>query len=307
MLKIIVLGTAAGGGVPQWNCNCAGCKAARERPELVNTQASVAVSADDRNWFLINASPDIRQQINATQQLHPSDGQIRHSPIAGVILTNGEVDAVAGLLNLREGSPFTVYGHDRVLSVLEGNSIFNVLHRDLVPRQRIEIDAAFEPELQDGTSSGLTVEAFEVPGKPAWYLEGTAEETDNAPGDTIGLHIRETDGAKGFFFIAACGQITDALKQRIDGAPLVFFDGTLWRDDEMIAAGLSHKTGQRMGHVSISGGEGALARLADLDIARKLFVHINNSNPVLRPQSDERRQIEAAGWRIPTIGEEIVL
>ncbi len=307
MLKIIVLGTAAGGGVPQWNCNCAGCKAARERPELVNTQASIAVSADDRNWFVINASPDIRQQINATTQLHPVDGQIRHSPIAGVILTNGEVDAVAGLLNLREGSRFTIYGHDRVLSILESNSIFNVLNRDLVPRQRIDIDAAFEPKLQDGTPSGLTVEAFEVPGKPAWYLEGTAQETDNAPGDTIGLHIREADGAKGFFFIAACGQITDALKQRIQGAPLVFFDGTLWRDDEMIAAGLSHKTGQRMGHVSISGGEGALTRLADLDIAQKLFIHINNSNPVLRPESDERRQIEAAGWRIPTIGEEIVL
>lgn len=307
MLKIIVLGTAAGGGVPQWNCNCAGCKAARERSELVNTQASVAVSADDRNWFLINASPDIRQQINATRQLHPVEGQIRHSPIAGVILTNGEVDAVAGLLNLREGSPFTIYGHDRVLSVLEGNSIFNVLNRDLVPRQRIEIDAAFEPMLQDGTPFGLTVEAFEVPGKRAWYLEGTAQESDNAPGDTIGLNIRETDGAKGFFFIAACGQITDALKQRIDGAPLVFFDGTLWHDDEMIAAGLSHKTGQRMGHVSISGGEGALTRLAGLDIAQKLFIHINNSNPVLRPESDERRQIEAAGWRIPTIGEEIVL
>ncbi len=307
MLKIIVLGTAAGGGLPQWNCNCAGCEAARVRPEMVNTQASIAVSADDRNWFLINASPDIRQQINATKQLHPTAGQIRHSPIAGVILTNGEVDAVAGLLNLREGSPFTIYGHDRVLSVLEGNSIFNVLNRDLVRRQRIEIDAAFEPELQDGTPSGLTVETFEVPGKPAWYLEGTAQESDNAPGDTIGLNIRETDGAKGFFFIAACGQITDALKQRIDGAPLVFFDGTLWHDDEMIAAGLSHKTGQRMGHVSISGGEGALTRLADLDIAQKLFIHINNSNPVLRPESDERRQIEAAGWRIPTIGEEIVL
>lgn len=306
MLKVIVLGTAAGGGMPQWNCNCTGCQAARNRAELVSTQASIALSADDKNWFLINASPDIRQQINATKQLHPAADKIRHSPIAGVILTNGEVDAVAGLLNLREGSPFTIYGHDRVLSVLDDNSMFNVLNRDLVPRVRIEIDATFEPALQDGTPSGLTVETFEVPGKPAWYLEGTAQDTHGA-GDTIGLHIRETGGSKGFFFIAACGQITDGLKQRINGAPLVFFDGTLWRDDEMIEAGLSHKTGQRMGHVSISGEEGALARLADLDIAQRLFIHINNSNPVLRPESDERRQIEAAGWRIPTIGEEIVL
>lgn len=307
MLKIIVLGTAAGGGIPQWNCNCVGCQAARSRSDMVSTQASIAVSTDDKSWFLINASPDIRQQINATPQLHPAADEVRHSPIAGVILTNGEVDAVAGLLSLREGSPFSVYGHDRVLSVLDDNSIFNVLNRDLVPRKRIEIDKAFEPLLQDGTPSGLMIETFEVPGKPAWYLEGTAQETDNAAGDTIGLHIWETGGSKDFFYIAACGQITDGLKQRIKGTSLVFFDGTLWRDDEMVEAGLSHKTGQRMGHVSISGEEGALAQLAGLDIAQKLFVHINNSNPVLRPESEERRQVEAAGWRIPSTGEEIFL
>lgn len=307
MLKVIALGAAAGGGIPQWNCNCAGCQAARSRHELVNTQTSIAVSVDGRNWFLINASPDIRQQINTTPQLYPASGEIRHSPIAGVILTNGEVDAVAGLLNLREGSPFTIYGHDRVLSVLDENSIFNVLSRDLVPRKRIETGKAFEPVLRDGTASGLVVEPFEVPGKPAWYLEGTERGTDNAAGDTIGLHLRKTDGSKSFFFIPACGQITNELKQRIKGAELVFFDGTLWHDNEMVDAGLSQKTGQSMGHVSISGEDGALAQLDGLDIARKLFIHINNSNPVLCPESDERREIEAAGWRIPEVGEEIVL
>ncbi|MBI6629151.1 pyrroloquinoline quinone biosynthesis protein PqqB [Pontibaca salina] len=306
MLKIIVLGTAAGGGIPQWNCNCAGCQAARERPELVGTQASIAVSGDGENWFLINASPDIRQQINATPQLRPVFGRKRHSPIAGVILTNGEIDAVAGLLNLREGSPFTIYGHDRVLSVLAENSIFNVLNRDQVPRVPVQHDKAFELKLQNGAASGLTVEPFAVSGKPAWYLEGAAQDKGGA-GDTMGLHIRETDSENGFFFIAACGQITGDLKQQIQGAKLVFFDGTLWRDDEMIAAGLSQKTGQRMGHVSVSGEDGALASLAGLDIKQKLFIHINNSNPILRPESDERREIEAAGWRIPEAGEEIVL
>src|SRR5690625_27764 len=171
MLKVIALGEAAGGGIPQWNCNCAGCQAARSRQELVNTQTSIGVTVDGKDWFLINASPDIRQQINATPQLHPASGQVRHSPIAGVILTNGEVDAVAGLLSLREGSPFTIYGHDRVRSVLEENSIFNVLSRDLVPRRRIETGEAFEPVRQDGTASGLVIEPFEVPGKSAWYLE----------------------------------------------------------------------------------------------------------------------------------------
>lgn len=307
MLKVIALGTAAGGGIPQWNCNCAGCNAARSRPDLESTQTSIAVSVDGKSWFLINASPDIRQQINITPQLHPASTEVRQSPIAGVILTNGEVDAVAGLLSLREGSPFTIYGHDRVLSVLDENSIFNVLDRDLVPRERIETGKAFEPMLQDGTASGLTVESFEVPGKPAWYLEGTERETDKAEGDTIGLHVRETHGSKSFFFIPACGQVTEGLKQQIRGAELVFFDGTLWHDQEMVDAGLSHKTGKGMGHVSISGEDGAIVQLDDLDIAQKFFIHINNSNPVLRPESDERRQIEAAGWRIPKVGEKIIL
>ncbi|MDO5757118.1 MAG: pyrroloquinoline quinone biosynthesis protein PqqB [Rhodobacterales bacterium] len=306
-MKIVILGIAAGGGIPQWNCNCAGCKAARADGSLAGTQASIAVSGDGENWFLINASPDVRQQINETPQLHPESEEVRHSPIAGVILTNGEVDAVTGLLSLREGSPFTIYGHARVLSVLEDNSIFNVLHQERVPRERVQTGVPFDLMLQDGTRSGLTAEAFDVPGKPAWYLEGTPQGAETAAGDTIGLHIRERGSGAEFYFIAACGQITPELKQRIKGAPLVFFDGTLWQDDEMIAAGLSHKTGQRMGHVSISGEDGAMVGLKDLDIGQKLFIHINNSNPVLRPGTPQRRQMEEAGWRIPDPGEEIIL
>lgn len=307
MLKIVILGSAAGGGLPQWNCNCAGCRSARANPALSSTQASVAVSADGAHWFLINASPDIREQINNTPVLHPKGDALRHSPVAGVLLTNGEVDAVAGLLSLREGSPFAVYGHARVLSVLADNSIFNVLNADLVPRREMTLEAVFEPLLADGTPSGLIVEAFDVPGKPAWYLENTDPGQRTAPGDTIGLHIRDTSGAPGFFFIAACGQITEDLADRISGAPLVFFDGTLWRDDELIAAGLGQKTGQRMGHVSMSGEDGVIRVLEGLDIAQKLFIHINNSNPGLHPGSAERRTLEAAGWRIPANGEEITL
>src|SRR6202045_2737659 len=158
MLRVVVLGAAAGGGVPQWNCGCPVCGAARaEHPELRSTQASIAVSADDDHWFLINASPDLRQQLIATPQLHPRHGQLRHSPIAGVILTNGEVDAVAGLLSMREGSPFTIYAHAKVLSILKDNSIFNVLNEKNVRRRAIEVDKAFEPALPDGSPSGIEV------------------------------------------------------------------------------------------------------------------------------------------------------
>ena len=175
MLRVVVLGAAAGGGVPQWNCGCLVCEAARnEHPELRSTQASIAVSADAEHWFLVNASPDLRQQLTATPQLHPKAGHLRHSPVAGVILTNSEVDAVAGLLSMREGSPFTIYAHERVLAILKSNSIFNVLNERNVKRQPIAIDQAFEPALPDGSPSGIEVLPFEVPGKGAWYLEGKA-------------------------------------------------------------------------------------------------------------------------------------
>jgi pyrroloquinoline quinone biosynthesis protein B len=309
MLRVVVLGAAAGGGVPQWNCGCPVCKAARhDRPELKSTQASIAISADGEYWFLINASPDLRQQLTVTPQLHPRPGTLRHSPIAGVILTNGEVDAVAGLLSLREGWPFTIHAHDRVLAILRANSIFNVLSETNVRRQPMAIDAAFEPKLPDGTPSGIEVLPFAVAGKGAWYLEGKAHPAgDDGAGDTLGLRIGDKATGKHFYFLAACAQVTPELKTRLSGAPLIFFDGTVWRDDELIAAGLGSKTGQGMGHISMSGENGAIAALADLGIGRKVFLHINNSNPVLLQNSKERAIAEGAGWQIPADGTEITL
>ena len=152
MLRVVVLGAAAGGGVPQWNCGCPVCRTARtEHPELRSTQASIAISADGHHWFLINASPDLRQQLIATPQLHPAAGKLRHSPISGVILTNGEIDAVAGLLSMREGSPFAIYAHAKVLAILESNSIFDVLNEKTVRREAIDVDRPFEPKLPDGS------------------------------------------------------------------------------------------------------------------------------------------------------------
>src|SRR5213596_2680286 len=202
MLRVVVLGAAAGGGVPQWNCGCPVCRTARnEHPELQSTQASIAVSADDAHWFLINASPDLRQQLIATPQLHPKQGQLRHSPIAGVILTNSEVDAVAGLLSMREGSPFTLYAHERVLAILKSNSIFNVRGDNNVKRQPIEAHKAFEPVLPGGSPSGMEILPFAVPGKGAWYLEGKAHPAGgDAAGDTLGLRILDKGSGKYFYF-----------------------------------------------------------------------------------------------------------
>jgi pyrroloquinoline quinone biosynthesis protein B len=304
MLRIVVLGAAAGGGVPQWNCGCAVCQAARSgRGGLQSTQASIAISADDEHWFLINASPDLRQQLIATPQLHPKPGQLRHSPIAGVILTNSEVDAVAGLLSMREGSPFKIYAHPRVLAILTANSIFNVLGETNVRREPIAIDEAFEPTLPDGSPSGIEIVPFAVPGKGAWYLEGKAHPAGNGgAGDTLGLRIGDKASGRHLYFLAACAEVTPELKQRLRGASLVFFDGTVWRDDELIAAGLGAK-----GHIAMSGDNGAIAALADLGIDRKIFLHINNSNPALLQDSAERKVAERAGWQIPADGTELTL
>src|ERR1700716_2556446 len=308
MLRVVVLGAAAGGGVPQWNCGCPVCRQARSNPELGRTKASIAVSANGTHWFLINASPDLRQQLTATPQLHPKAGQLRHSPIAGVILTNGEIDAITGLLSMREGSPFTLYGHERVLAILKSNSIFNVLNDKNVRRQPIEVDKAFEPSLPDGSPSGIEVLPFEVPGKGAWYLEGKAHPAGGyGVGDTLGLRIADKASGKYFYFLSACARVTDDLKSRLAGAPLIFFDGTVWRDDELVVAGLGNKTGQGMGHISMSGDHGAIESLKGLDIGRKVFLHINNSNPALLHGSDERNAAEHAGWQIPADGMEITL
>jgi pyrroloquinoline quinone biosynthesis protein B len=309
MLRVVVLGAAAGGGVPQWNCGCPVCLAARtEHPELQSTQASIAISADSDHWFLVNASPDLRQQLIATPQLHPAAGKLRHSPIAGVILTNGEIDAVAGLLSMREGWPFTIYAHAKVLAILKTNSIFNVLNEKNVRRQPIEEDETFEPTLPDGSPCGIEVLPFAVAGKSAWYLEGKAHPAgDTGAGDTLGLRIRDKATGKFFYFLAACAGVSAALKSRLAGAPLVFFDGTVWRDDELIVAGLGNKTGQGMGHIAMSGDAGAITALAGLDIDRKVFLHINNSNPALLRDSTERKIVERAGWQIPADGTEFTL
>jgi pyrroloquinoline quinone biosynthesis protein B len=309
MLRVVILGAAAGGGVPQWNCGCPVCRTARnEHPEIQSTQASIAITGDGEHWFLINASPDLRQQLIATTQLHPKAGKLRHSPISGVILTNGEIDAVAGLLSMREGSPFTIYAHPRVLSILQDNSIFNVLSEKNVSRQPIELDRSFEPALPDGSPSAIEIVPFAVPGKSAWYLEGKDHPAaSDGAGDTLGLRIVDKTTGKYFYFLAACATVTEDVKTRLAGAPLVFFDGTVWRDDELIAAGLGNKTGQGMGHIAMSGDSGAIAALAGLEIGRKIFLHINNSNPALLHDSEEREIAERAGWQIAADGTEITL
>ncbi len=310
MLRILVLGAAAGGGFPQWNSNSNACNRARRGDPHVKarTQSSLAVSADGEHWFLLNASPDLRQQINENPPLHPKNGQ-RHSPISGVILTNADVDHVTGLLTLRESQPLVVYGSDRVMGTLGANSIFNALNPDFVQRKTIDLGTVFHPQAPDGTPSGLEVETFAVPGKVALYLEDASvgENFGTQAGDTVGLMIRETATGRHFFYIPGCAAMPDDLAQRLTGAPLILFDGTLFENEEMISRSEGIKTGNRMGHMSMSGPEGTLAAFENLGVERRIFIHINNTNPVLLDDSDERATVEAAGWEVSWDGMEIEL
>jgi pyrroloquinoline quinone biosynthesis protein B len=307
-MRIRVLGAAAGGGFPQWNCNCEVCRRAWSGAVPAQTQASLAVTADDQTWFLLNASPDLRAQILATPPLQPRRPG-RDTPIAGVVLTNGDVDALAGLLSLRESQPLAVYATGRVLATLAANPIFAVLNPDRVARRPLPLGQATDLLTQDGSSSGLRVEAFSVPGKVALYLEDAAIEQRLArrSEDTIGLMISAKANGKRFYYIPACAALDDDLRARIKDAPLLFFDGTLWRDDEMIEAGLGSKTGRRMGHLSVSGAEGSIAALAQSGVQRKLFIHINNTNPMLCAGSPERQAVEAGGWEVARDGLELSL
>jgi pyrroloquinoline quinone biosynthesis protein B len=256
--------------------------------------------------MLLNASPDLRQQIEASDFLHPSGG-LRSSPIAGVVLTGGDVDAIAGLLVLRERQPFTVYAAPRVLDVLDANPIFEVLARDIVIRQAVPLDTEVTLSRPDGAPCGLTLTLFAVPGKLPLYLERPGETPAIAEdGNTVGACVRDGRG-KRLFFIPGCAGMTPRLAGRLGGADLVLFDGTLWRDDEMIRAGLGPKTGQRMGHMSLAGPAGTLAAFARLDVRQKVLIHINNSNPVLLDDTPENAEVRAQGWAVGYDGMRIEL
>ena len=290
-MQAVVLGSAAGGGVPQWNCRCPVCRLAwagdpRVRPR---TQSSLAVSADGSRWLLVNASPDIRQQIAQNPALHPREG-VRHSPIAALLLTNGDVDHVAGLLSLRERQPFRLYAAGETLAALDDNRVFDVANREVVPREAADLDRPFEP------LPGLSATLFAVPGKVPLWLEGDDPVVGEETGATVGVMLEA--GSKRVAYVPGCAAVTDAVRERIAGADLLLFDGTVYRDDEMRLAGVGEKTGRRMGHVPMSGPDGSIAALSGVSVGRRVFVHINNTNPTLIEGSDERRAVEAAGWTI---------
>jgi pyrroloquinoline quinone biosynthesis protein B len=321
-LIAFILGAAAGGGFPQWNCNCDVCRLAwagdpRVKPR---TQASIALTTAPNGsspplypppsatlpspasgegegpFVLINASPDLRQQIIATPALQPRG--LRMSPIAAVVLTGGEIDQTAGLLTLRERGAFELYGTAGTLSTLAANSMFGVLATDVVPRKAVHPGSPF------GLPGGIEAELFFVPGKAPLYLEGADPELEAETDANVGIELR-ANGAR-LVFIPGAAKLTPAIASRLAEADVVLFDGTLFSDDEMIAAGAGVKTGRRMGHMPVGGPDGTLKALSGL-AKRRILIHINNTNPILIEDSPQRRTVEAAGFEVAEDGMRIEL
>jgi pyrroloquinoline quinone biosynthesis protein B len=296
-LTAIVLGAAAGGAYPQWNCRCAVCALAWTGDARVRarTQASIAVSAGDGRWTLINASPDLGQQIRATHALQPQNG-LRGSPIDAVVLTGAEIDQITGLLSMRESTPFTLYATPASQAAVAANAMFGAMtamtRRAVNPGERLLL------------SGGIEAELFTVPGKLPLYLEGEDPALAMESASNVGIELSRA-GAR-LVFVPGAAAITAAMHKRFSGANAILFDGTLFTDDEMLRAGTGQKTGRRMGHMPIDGEDGTLKALDGI-AARRIFIHINNTNPIYIAGSPERAKAEAAGWEIAEDGMEIVL
>jgi pyrroloquinoline quinone biosynthesis protein B len=308
-MRLRVLGSAAGGGLPQWNCACANCAEARRwgvpagsgrvRPR---TQDSLALEAAPGVWFLINASPDVHRQIQANPELEPSSA--RATPIHGVVLTNGDLDHTLGLFSLRESTPLALHGTEAVRrGLVEGNTLFRTLQRFAGQSswRTLVLDEPTELLGPGGRGTGVTVTPVALPGKVPKHLEGLSAPS---PEDNVGLWIRDARTGK-LLVVATAAGAAGPYVARMDGADACFFDGTFWTSDELPRLGLGSARAEDMAHLPLSGEGGALAALAGLRAGRKVFTHVNNTNPILVEGSPERLAVEAAGWEVAADGLEV--
>jgi pyrroloquinoline quinone biosynthesis protein B len=298
-----VLGAAAGGGFPQWNCGCRLCSAVRDgAPGLTaRTQTSVAVSPDGERWFLLGASPDVRAQIDAFAPLRPRSP--RGSPIEGVLLPSADVDATAGLFSMREGEPLALYATGRVLDAfLERNALAATLRRSAsqLAVHPLPLGSAVPLHDRRDSPSGLEVTAVPVAGKPPPHLAGRAYH----PEDNVGFLVRDAAAREVLAFFPCAGALGETLLAAVDGASALLFDGTFWSDDELVRVAPGSPTARAMAHVPVGGPDGSLARLARVRARRRLFVHVNNTNPMLEEGGPERALVRAAGWEVALDGTE---
>ncbi len=292
-----VLGAAAGGGFPQWNCGCPRCRSVRDgsRPCRPRTQSSVAVSADYKRWFLLNASPDVRAQIEAFPALHPQE--VRDSPLEAVLLTDAELDHTLGLLLLREAGYIEVHATAAVHETLsKGTSLLQTLGAYARVEWRTVVTGKELP-----LADGLSYRAFDVPtNKRARFGTGEGEEES-----VVGYRITDENTGRTLVYVPGAQELTPSVRPHLEDCTCLLFDGTCWQDDELIRLGIANKTSRDMGHLPISGADGSLEQLAPLPIERKIYIHINNTNPILIEDAPERRIVEERGLEVAADGLEL--
>ena len=295
-----VLGSAAGGGFPQWNCACPVCRAVRDgsRPSRPRTQSSIAVSPDYRRWFLLNASPDIRAQIEAFPALHPSSDARgdRLSPLQAVLLTDAELDHTLGLLLLREGSGLELHATEAAYDTLNhGTSLLPTLDAYCPVKWQPVV-----PEADVALGGGLSYRAFDVP---------TTKRARFGPGEgsgrVVGYRLTDERNGRALVYLPGVQELTAAVRAQLDDCACLLVDGTCWHDEELIELGLAGKTAREMGHVPIEGPDGSLEQLSALPIERKIYTHINNTNPILLEDAPERRIVARHGMEVAVDGLEL--
>jgi pyrroloquinoline quinone biosynthesis protein B len=294
-----VLGSAAGGGFPQWNCACPSCRAVRDgsRPTRPRTQSSIAVSADHGRWFLVNASPDVHAQIEAFPALHPAAGS-REVPLEAVLLTDAELDHTLGLLLLRESGGLVVHATEAVHDTLShGTGLLGTLERYCPVTWRPVVPGVDVP-----LGGGLSYRAFDVPTtKRARF--GTGEEK----GRVVGYRLTDERSGRALVCLPAVQELTAGVREQLDGCACLLLDGTCWSDDELIRLGVGTRTAREMGHLPIGGAGGSLEQLAPPAVERTIYVHLNNTNPVLLEDAPERRLVEQHGMEVAVDGLELQL
>lgn len=318
-VHVLLLGTAAGGGFPQWNCLCPICRAARDDPASAHprTQSSIALSADGARWFLCNASPDVREQVASLPLPLPlplptaaplaggarAMAPVRRVPIEGIVLTDAELDHSLGLALLREARDLRLWATGAVIRTLERDSRLLPVTRAFASVRVTELRADGAVELGDasGAPTGLEVEPFLVAGDPPRFA------SVDEPGHSVGLFLRDRATGGRCAYVPACAALDAPLLSRLAGADLVLFDGTCWTDDELPALGIGTRGATDMGHLPISGPGGSLELLSRLSTTRVVYTHINNTNPILLEHSDARRAVERAGLTVGMDGMRFLL
>jgi len=314
-MRVKILGSGAGGGFPQWNCACPNCRSLRAGTfhGKARTQTQVAISADSRSWFLLGASPDLRSQIEATPELHPREQPAEKaphdSPIDGVVLLNADIDHVLGLLLLRELQPLRVHATKSVRRILtKDNSMFAMLQRvpDQASWNEFMPGARFCLLSPTGKDSGLRCRALPLGSHFPAYVSAPRRSQLHPLESSLGL-IVESPSGKRLAFMPAVPRIDKDVLKLLDSADLILFDGTFWTPDELVYMQGPGQSSWDMGHIPVSSPAGSLQKLAHLSHGRKIYIHINNTNPMLNEAGPEYRQVRDAGFEIAEDGWEFEL